>query len=134
MSAQKERVKKSQKYAGELTLSEAETRKIIDAQLEEAGWQADSINLKYSKGTRPEKGKNIAIAEFPTDKGKADYALFAGLQLVGIVEAKAEYKDISAIIANQCKDYATSIKSEHSEYIISEWGEYKVPFVFATNG
>ena len=134
LSAQKERVKKSQKYAGELTLSEAETRKIIDAQLEEAGWQADSINLKYSKGTRPEKGKNIAIAEFPTDKGKADYALFAGLQLVGIVEAKAEYKDISAIIANQCKDYATSIKSEHSEYIISEWGDYKVPFVFATNG
>lgn len=134
LSAQKERVKKSQKYAGELTLSEAETRKIIDAQLEEAGWQADSINLKYSKGTRPEKGKNIAIAEFPTDKGKADYALFAGLQLVGIVEAKAEYKDISAIITNQCKDYATSIKSEHSEYIISEWGDYKVPFVFATNG
>ena len=134
LSAQKERVKKSQKYAGELTLSEAETRKIIDAQLEEAGWQVDSINLKYSKGTRPEKGKNIAIAEFPTDKGKADYALFAGLQLVGIVEAKAEYKDISAIITNQCKDYATSIKSEHSEYIISEWGDYKVPFVFATNG
>ena len=134
LSAQKERVKKSQKYAGELTLSEAETRKIIDAQLEEAGWQADSINLKYSNGIRPEKGKNIAIAEFPTDKGKADYALFAGLQLVGIVEVKAEYKDISAIIANQCKDYATSIKSEHSEYIISEWGDYKVPFVFATNG
>lgn len=134
LSAQKERVKKSQKYAGQLSLSEAETRKIIDAQLQEVGWQADSIRLKYSQGTRPEKGKNIAIAEFPTDKGNADYALFAGLKLVGIVEAKPEHKDISAIIGNQCKDYATHIKSEHSEYIISQWGAYQVPFVFATNG
>ncbi|MDT9500348.1 type I restriction-modification system endonuclease [Capnocytophaga canimorsus] len=134
LSAQKERVKKSQKYAGQLNLSEEETRKIIDAQLQEAGWQADSIHLKYSQGIRPEKGKNIAIAEFPTDKGNADYALFAGLKLVGIVEAKPEYKDISAIIANQCKDYATHIKSEHSEYIIGKWGTYQVPFVFATNG
>ncbi|ATA72923.1 type I restriction-modification system endonuclease [Capnocytophaga sp. H4358] len=134
LSAQKERVKKSQKYAGQLSLSEAETRKIIDAQLNEAGWEADSIHLTYSQGVRPKKGKNIAIAEFPTDKGNADYALFAGLKLVGIVEAKPEHKDISAIITNQCKDYATHIKSEHSEYIISQWGAYQVPFVFATNG
>lgn len=134
VSAQKERVKKSQKYAHQLEFSEEETRKLIDFQLNEAGWEADSINLKYSNGTRPQKGKNLAIAEFPTEKGKADYALFAGEKLVGIVEAKSKHKDISGVIAVQCKDYATSIKSEHYKYIISKWGEYQVPFLFATNG
>lgn len=134
IAIQKERIRKSQQYANELSLSEAETRKIIDSQLIEAGWEADSIGLKYSNGVRPQKGRNLAIAEFPTDKGKADYALFAGLQLVGIVEAKPQHKDISSIIAAQCKDYATNIKAEHSEYVIDKWGEYQVPFVFATNG
>lgn len=134
IATQKERIRKSQQYANELSLSEAETRKIIDTQLQEMGWEADSENLKYTKGTRPQKGKNLAIAEFPTEKGNADYALFAGLKLVGIVEAKPNYKDVSAMIAVQCKDYATSIKSEHSEYVISQWGEYQVPFLFATNG
>ncbi|WKS94301.1 type I restriction-modification system endonuclease [Riemerella columbina] len=134
ISKQKERVSQSRRYAGELTLSEAETRKIIDSQLQEAGWEADSELLKYSKGTRPQKGRNLAIAEFPTEKGRADYALFAGLKLVGIVEAKSESKDVSGIIVNQCKDYATSIKPEHSDYVIQNWGAYQVPFVFATNG
>ncbi len=34
----------------------------------------------------------------------------------------------------QCKDYARTIKDEHKDYIINQWGEYKVPFVFSTNG
>lgn len=134
ISAKKSRKEKSDAYVNGLFLSEKETRKIIDNQLNNAGWEADSINLTYKKGTRPEKGKNKAIAEFPTEKGFADYALFAGLKLVGIIEAKPEHKDISSILAVQCKDYATSIKSEHSEYLIGEWGAYKVPFIFATNG
>lgn len=134
ISKQKERIQKSKTYANSIEFSEKETRKIIDFQLKEMGWEADSENLKYAKGIRPQKGKDLAIAEFPTEKGFADYALFAGLKLVGIVEAKPHYKDISSVIANQCKDYATSIKSEHSEYIISKWGSYQVPFLFATNG
>lgn len=134
ISKQKERIHRSKTYANSIEFSEKETRKIIDFQLKEMGWEADSENLKYAKGIRPQKGKDLAIAEFPTEKGFADYALFAGLKLVGIVEAKPHYKDISSIIANQCKDYATSIKSEHSEYIISKWGSYQVPFLFATNG
>jgi len=35
-----------------LDLNEAETRIIIDQQLREAGWEADSANLKFSKGAR----------------------------------------------------------------------------------
>lgn len=49
-----------------MDLSEAETRMIIDEQLRNAGWEADTKNLRYSKGTRPSKNKNIAIAEWPT--------------------------------------------------------------------
>ena len=134
INAQKKRTHRTEQYVKNLQLSEAETRQLIDAQLCEAGWQADTEHLRYSKGTRPEKGKNLAIAEWPTDKGLADYALFAGLQLVGIVEAKAKHKDISSILSNQCKDYATHIKKEHACYLIGQWGDYQVPFLFATNG
>ena len=66
--------------------------------------------------------------------GYADYALFVGLKLVGIIEAKKAARDIPSVIDFQCKTYARSIKEEHNEYVIKNWGEYKVPFVFATNG
>jgi type I restriction enzyme R subunit len=63
-----------------------------------------------------------------------DYALFAGLKLVGVVEAKADRKDISSSIDLQCREYSMGIKEEHMEYVVGSWGEYKAPFLFATNG
>lgn len=134
-----ERVQKAETTSENMELSEAETRYLIDEQLRKYGWKADTNNIRYSKGTRPQKGKNLAIAEWPTDSkvsknGYADYALFVGLQLVGIVEAKKANIDIPSVIDYQCKDYAQLIKSEHNEYVINQWGSYKVPFVFATNG
>lgn len=134
-----ERVQKAETTSENMELSEAETRYLIDEQLRKYGWEADTNNIRYSKGTRPQKGKNLAIAEWSTDSkvsknGYADYALFAGLQLVGIVEAKKANIDIPSVIDYQCKDYAQLIKPEHNEYVIKQWGSYKVPFVFATNG
>lgn len=134
-----ERVQKAETTSENMKLSEAETRYLIDEQLRKYGWEADTNNIRYSKGTRPQKGKNLAIAEWPTDSkvsknGYADYALFEGLQLVGIVEAKKANIDIPSVIDYQCKDYAQLIKPEHNEYVIQQWGSYKVPFVFATNG
>jgi len=64
----------------QITLDECETRRIIDRQLREAGWEADSGRLRYSLGTRPEAGRFLAIAEWPTTTGPADYVLFAGLK------------------------------------------------------
>lgn len=135
----KERAEKAETASENMELSEAETRYLIDEQLRKFGWEADTNNLRYSKGTRPQKGRNIAIAEWPTDSpvgknGYADYALFVGLKLVGIVEAKKVAIDIPSVIDHQCKEYAKGIKAEHKEYIINQWGAYKVPFVFATNG
>jgi len=69
-----------------------------------------------------------------TSGGYADYALFVGLKLVAIIEAKKISVDIPSVIDYQCKDYARMIKSEHDQYVINDWNGYKVPFVFATNG
>ncbi len=113
-----------------IDLDEADTRRLIDAQLREAGWEADSENLTYRGGTRPLKNRNMAIAEYPTANGPADYALFVGLQLVGIVEAKRQSKDVSAAI-DQAKRYSMGAGESLTG---GPWGEYKVPFVFATNG
>ena len=119
--------------------TEAETRFLIDQQLRQVGWEADTENLRFSKGTRPVKGRNLAIAEWPTDStvgnhGRADYALFIGLQFVGIIEAKAEHKDIPSVIDYQGKDYPRNIRAADVQYQIGTWGSYKVPFTFATNG
>lgn len=119
--------------------TEAETRYIIDQQLRQVGWEADTENLRFSNGTRPAKGRNLAIAEWPTDStvgnhGRADYALFIGLQFVGIIEAKAEHKDIPSVIDYQGKDYPRNIRVDDAQYQVGTWGSYKVPFTFATNG
>lgn len=135
----KEKANKSAAVTEAMVLTEAETRIIIDDQLKKYGWEVDTNNLRYSKGARPQKGRNLAIAEFPTDStvtkgGYADYALFVGLKLVAIIEAKKASVDIPSVIDYQCKDYARMIKAEHSQYVINDWNGYKVPFVFATNG
>lgn len=134
-----ERRKRALAAASQRQKSEAETRYMIDTQLRKVGWEADTENLRYAKRIRPQKGKNLAIAEWPTlsaagNKGRADYALFAGEKLVAVIEAKAEHKDIPSVIDYQCKEYAQNIRPEDEKYVITTWGKYKAPFVFATNG
>ncbi|MFR6272580.1 type I restriction-modification system endonuclease [Blautia sp.] len=133
------RKQQAKSAASQRQKSEAETRYMIDEQLRKVGWEADTENLRYAKGTRPAKGRCIAISEWPTDskigkKGFADYALFIDTQMVAIIEAKAIHKDIPSVIDYQGKDYPRNIRSEDSQYQIGTWGEYKVPFTFATNG
>lgn len=128
------RRKASKTFTNKMKLSEAETRQLIDEQLNTAGWQADTQNFRYSKGTRPEKGINIAIAEWPTSSGPADYALFIGMNLVGVIEAKKKDKDVVADLI-QAKRYARDLEiKEGEEFLGGPWNEYMVPFLFATNG
>lgn len=65
--------------------------------------------------------------------GKADYALFVGLKLVGVIEAKPEHTAIPSVLDYQAADYGKHIKAEHDEYTLGRWGDFKVPFLFATN-
>ncbi|MBZ0302248.1 MAG: type I restriction-modification system endonuclease [Anaerolineae bacterium] len=127
-------VQKAQEAATHIDLNEATTRAIIDQQLRDRGWEADSEHLRYAAGTRPAKNRFMAIAEWPTDSGPADYALFIGLQCVGVVEAKRQRKNVSATI-DQAERYSKGITSQDSAGPIGgPWGDYRVPFVFATNG
>ncbi|MBX0359159.1 type I restriction-modification system endonuclease [Halobacillus sp. Nhm2S1] len=128
-----QRKQMAKRYGLLVDFTEAETRMIIDDKLQQAGWEVDSENLRYSKGVRPEKGRNLAIAEWPLKRGYADYALFAGLEFVGIIEAKRGSKDIPSDL-QQAKSYAKQVVQKADEVIHEPWGDYQVPFLFATNG
>ena len=117
-----------------VVLDEQATRRRIDQQLRDAGWEADTEEHRFQKGTRPQLGKNVAIAEWPTETGPADYALFIGLDVVAVVEAKRESKDIPSDIG-QSKRYSRGLELHGNARVVGgPWGQYKVPFLFATNG
>ncbi|HAU91099.1 MAG TPA: type I restriction-modification system endonuclease, partial [Alteromonas sp.] len=141
--------KNTQAATQHIVLDEALTRILIDQQLVEAGWTADSEALIYKSGARPEKGKNIAVAEWPTEhngeKGRADYVLFSGLTPMAVVEAKKENANIAGKIS-QAERYSKGFSI--SPPMQSAWelagmtiawpdehdGHYKIPFVYSCNG
>lgn len=63
----------------------------------------------------------------------ADYALFIGTKLYAIVEAKKYASDISTDL-RQSDIYAKRIVPNNDFEILGEWHDYKVPFLFSTNG
>lgn len=131
----KERRKKSKQFVQQNKLTEAETRAIIDEKLRSAGWEVDTEKLNYQKyGTLPEKNRNMVIAEWKVKGGRVDYALFLGKKLVGFIEAKAERKNIPGVLESQTKTYAKNIIQVDDEEIIQSTSDYKVPFLYATNG
>ena len=138
-TTQKERAKRAETVSSMMQWNEAQTRCLIDEQLRKAGWEADTTNLRYSKGTRPVKGRNIVISEWPTNSafyknGYADYAFFIEEKLVALMDAKKASEDVASTIDVQVKDYAKHIKEEHLDYVITSWEDYQVPFLFASNG
>lgn len=133
----------------QIHLSEELTRVLIDQQLVDAGWEADTQQLTYQKGIRPEKGINRAIAEWPTNhdgkNGRADYVLFCGLTPIAVVEAKKENVNVADKI-EQAERYSLGLSvtgmmqgawelagrtiawADHKD------GHYHVPFVYSCNG
>ncbi|HEY4145999.1 type I restriction-modification enzyme R subunit C-terminal domain-containing protein [Pinirhizobacter sp.] len=64
---------------------EAKARLLIDQKLETAGWLVQDIkelNLGAAQG--------VAVREFPTDTGPADYVLYVDRNPVGVIEAKRD--------------------------------------------
>ena len=140
-------LKKTQKATSTFDLTEDLTRILIDKQLNDAGWEADSLDLTYKKGARPEKGKNKAIAEWPTSKPgeDADYVLFAGLTPIAIVEAKRKRVNIANRIPQAARysrqlvlktelQPAWQIAGMSRAWADGESGFFQVPFAFACNG
>jgi len=131
---QQEVVEQAQEVSRSFEMDEDETRLLIDLQLRDAGWEADSKVLRHGKGTRPVKGRNMAIAEWPTETGPADYVLFTGLTPVGIVEAKRKNKNCSNAI-EQAKRYSRGFRfKDEMQKPGGPWEEFKIPFMYSTNG
>ncbi|RRN77806.1 type I restriction-modification system endonuclease, partial [Pseudoxanthomonas sp. SGD-10] len=125
---------RSQQSASKLDFSEKETRELIDEQLRQMGWEANTslLNAKI-KHTFPERGRNIAIAEWPVKGGYADYALFIGTTLYAVIEAKKYGQDISTNL-DQSKRYASNVLAHQDIELLGEWDNYKIPFLYSTNG
>ena len=135
--------------AKKVLLDEAATRQIIDLQLLEAGWDADTVQLTHARGARPERGKNKAISEWPTSgQQSADYLLFAGLTPMATVEAKRQNINVAAKIP-QAERYASGFQpTADSAETQAAWqlagragpwpdgqgGHFQVPFVYSSNG
>lgn len=116
-----------------MELSEAETRQIIDKQLRDAGWEADTLQINHQlHKTLPEKGRNVAIAEWPVNGGRADYALFIGEELFGVVEAKKKTKEVLSDM-KQAKRYSMDADPVYGGTFLGKWNNYRVPFMFTTN-
>lgn len=70
-----------------MTTPEQKTRENIKRQLKQAGW----IVRNY-KAANPSVGLGIAVREYPTESGSADYILFIDRKPVGITRLKEETK------------------------------------------
>ncbi|WP_082461471.1 type I restriction-modification system endonuclease [Pedobacter sp. PACM 27299] len=126
--------KRSEQAAKKLNMSEGETRAVIDEQLRQAGWEANTALINYkTQKTLPQKGKNMAIAEWPCGNLWADYALFIGTELYGLIEAKKYGLDISTNL-QQSKVYAAELQELQGTKLLGQWGNFKAPFLFSTNG
>jgi type I restriction enzyme, R subunit len=127
-------IKAANRAADGVQLDEASTRQLIDEQLRVAGWEADSVELNHRNGARPEKGKNRAIAEWPTGSGPADYVLFVGLMPIATIEAKRKNTNVSSAL-QQAKRYSRDFRlTAEQQSPGGKWEGYGIPFVFSSNG
>ena len=98
---------------------EEKARLEIDRKLKESGWtiqNMNQLNLTASLG--------VAVREFPTSTGPADYALFVDGEPFGVIEAKKS--DIGENI--------TAVEGQSSRYANStfKWikGDYRIRFAY----
>lgn len=84
---------------------ETKARQQIDQKLEQAGWVIQDIKqLNLSAGI------GVAVREYPTDTGPADYVLFVNRNAVGVIEAKRDSAGENLTVTeSQTERYATAI-------------------------
>lgn len=94
----------------------------IDDQLAQCGWvvqNSNQINLAAGVG--------VAVREYPTDVGPADYVLFVNKKPVGIIEAKREEEGVRLTTV---EDQSTEYAAAKLKYIDND----PLPFVFESTG
>ena len=94
----------------------------IDEMLRQAGWEVQSkkkVDLSASKG--------VAVREYQTDVGPADYVLFVDRKPVGIIEAKREDEGHRlTVVEEQSSEYAKA----KLKYLNND----PLPFVYESTG
>jgi type I restriction enzyme R subunit len=95
----------------------------IDARLAEAGWHVqDKEALDFAAG------QGLAVREYPTDVGPADYALFVDRGAVGVIEAKPD----------EWGHKITRVEDQSASYAAAKlkWVKNKepLPFVYESTG
>ncbi|HRJ01716.1 MAG TPA: type I restriction-modification enzyme R subunit C-terminal domain-containing protein [Hyphomonas sp.] len=95
----------------------------IDARLAVAGWRVQTMkSLDWSAG------QGIAVREYQTDTGPADYVLFVDQKAVGVIEAKP----------NDWGHKITTVEEQSGEYATAKlkWVKNKqpLPFVYESTG
>ncbi len=101
---------------------EQKARDRIDSQLTACGWIIqDKAKLNLSAGT------GVAVREYQTDIGPADYVLFVNKKPVGIIEAKREEEGVR-LTAHE--DQSEGYASAKLKYLNNE----KLPFVYESTG
>ncbi|SHG16924.1 type I restriction enzyme, R subunit [Fodinibius roseus] len=101
---------------------EQQARQKIDKQLKESGWDIqgkDNINFNESKG--------VAIREYQTDSGPADYISFVDKTPTAVIEAKRAEEGHRLL---QVEEQSNRYSSSDLQYI----GEASLPFLYESNG
>ncbi len=102
---------------------EAQARQVIDERLQAAGWLVQDyrqLNLGAALG--------IAVREYPTDTGPADYVLFVNREAVGVIEAKRDDAgDQLVVTETQTERYSGSRLKWRSS-------SQPLPFLFEATG
>lgn len=100
---------------------EQKARENIDKQLQLAGW----IVQDY-KSINPSAGIGIAVREYPTESGSADYILFIDRKPLGVIEAKKERITLSAV-----HDQTTRYSADNLKFIRKD---EVLPFQYESTG
>ncbi len=105
--------------------SEWLTRKrLIDPRLKAVGWKV----VPFSSDLDLTNSEPLAVEEYPTDNGPADYALCVDGQILGIVEAKKLTLGPQNVLS-QAERYSRGATANPFNF-----DGYHVPFLYSTNG
>jgi type I restriction enzyme R subunit len=99
-------------------------KKFIDGRLKGLGWKI----VRYTPSFTPGAADKLAVAEYPTENGPADYALFVNGRILGILEAKKLSLGPQNVLI-QAQRYSEGAKDNPLQF-----GPYRVPFLYSSNG
>ena len=100
---------------------EQQARENIDKQLLLSGWLVQDF-----KELNPSASLGVAVGEYPTESGSADYILFVDRKPIGVIEAKREGITLSAV-----HDQTTRYAADKFKFIFKK---EDLPFQYESTG